>query len=142
MKKLSLSLAILCLLPLVFIGCGQFAGDNPEGVTGGANGYGILLPGMESGHDLGGLVGTWRHDYQSGEYEVITLSSNGAFTYRYYYNNILDDSFDGTVSTSGDYLQIQITGGESLTLPYTLEGNYLTIDWGNSGGIILYHRVD
>jgi hypothetical protein len=142
MKKLSLSLAILCLLPLVFIGCGQFAGDNPEGVTGGANGYGILLPGIVSGNNLGGLVGTWRHDYRAGEFEIVTLSSNGSFTYRYYIDDILDESLDGTASVSGDELFVEVYGGNSLTLPFVLEGNYLTIDWGESGGVVLYFRVE
>jgi hypothetical protein len=141
MKKFILYLTMLAVLPLAFMGCSTISGDNPMGTTGGGDGYGVIDPANSYGSGIGELEGTWRHDYNPGEFEMVVVSSNGGFVYTYYYNYSLDDEFYGTCYASGNILYVDVVGNYPLTLPYELSGDYLTLDWGQSGGEVVYHRV-
>jgi hypothetical protein len=142
MKRTFLYLSILFILPLIFLGCAQNTGDNPEGDTGGDNGYGVLAPSTTQGGDGGtdALLGTWRHDNGPGDYETATFNSDGTMEYKYYVDYALDDESHGTYSASETDLYIDFISGPSYTVAYAITGSYLTIDW--DGDIIEYYLID
>ena len=140
----NIKIIYIAFVVLVFIisGCGQGSGDNPVGVTGGsANGYGSQYESEGDNGSNGGngsdneLIGKWRHDYDAGEYETFSFSSDGTFYYEYYYNYQLDYSFSGTYSVNGN--QLTMEGMPPVT--YSISGNTLTISF--QGEEIHYYRV-
>jgi hypothetical protein len=144
MKKIILFFPILLLLALFLTNCGQLAGENPVGVTGGNdNGYGStgsgLWPGGGGGGGGGSIVGRWRADYPDGSYEILNFSSNGDFqVLDYDRNGILLFSFSGTYSVSGNQLTLMTSAG-NVTITFSISGNTLTIFFDT--GPVAYRRI-
>jgi hypothetical protein len=83
MKKIICITTSIFLAMLFMAGCANWGGNNPVGVTGGSeSGYGessdLNLPPSGS-QPSGQLVGTWRHDYGGGDYELLEIKSNGQY---------------------------------------------------------------
>lgn len=140
MKQAILFLSILFILPLMFLGCAQNTGDNPEGDTGGDDGYGVFSPNTTAGSDPADLVGFWRHDYEPGEYETVEINDDGTLEIKYYIDYMQDDETHGTYSASETELYVILQGGQPQAVPYTLSDyNHLIVEWNNE--TVEYYRV-
>jgi hypothetical protein len=129
MKQI-ISYFITCLLfSFVLVGCAQWGGDNPVGITGGGDdGYGqnsaLNLPQPSDG-TTNDLVGSWRYNVNQSTYMIWTFSINGNLTATYYYNDNYYSSY-GTYSTSGNSITYTLQQ-QTSTGTYTIRGNHLTI---------------
>lgn len=143
MKKRVLYLMIFAVLPLIFLGCGTFCGENPMGNTGGEGGYGFLNPantmtGEEI--DVDEIYGAWRHDEISpGNFEILYIMPNGTFTIYEYIGYQIDDITSGTYSYTSTHLTINIQGQGTQVCQYEFTGNTLTIHYNS--GTVQYYRV-
>ena len=130
MKVTFTILSRLVLVILIFSGCANWGGNNPVGITGGSDqGYGeakdLDLPSVGSGSEAS-LIGSWRHEYSSGEYEIITFNQNGKFSMSYYDDGFLQFSFSGNYSTSGTSITLFVEG-QPLSGNYSIQGDELTL---------------
>ena len=132
-----ISLAIFFL-----VSCANWGGNNPVGVTGGSEqGYGesgdLNLPssGSESAEKL---IGTWRHDYGGGDYEILEFKSNGKYEVEFYENNDYEFGYSGNYSVSGNIITLWIEG-QPITVTYSLSGDQLRLSQG--GETAIYYRV-
>jgi len=132
MKKIILYLTMLAVLPIMFMGCATYCGDDPEGDTGGGNGYGVIDPANSFGGGSGSLIGMWRHDFSNIEYELVLLSDNGSIEIVDYYNGNIEDSWYGTYTYSSTTLYIALQGEEPETYSYELNGDYFTLYFGEN----------
>ncbi len=142
MKKRILNLVILTVLPMIFLGCGTFCGENPMGNTGGEGGYGFLNPANSmTGQEINvnEIYGTWRHDYAPGEYEILYIQQGGSFAVYEYYDYSLEDFFYGTYTYTSTHITITIQGQSPQVFQYEFTGNTLTIHYNS--GTIQYYRV-
>lgn len=141
MKKLILNLVMISILPILFLGCGTFCGENPMGDIGGEGGYGILNPANNmAGHDGGEdeIYGVWRHDYEPGEYDLLYIQQGGSFSLYEYYDYSLDDFVYGTYTYTSTEITINIQGQGTEVCQYEFTGNTLTIHYYS--GTIVYYR--
>jgi hypothetical protein len=132
------------MIPFIFlfllIGCAQWGGDNPLGITGGSNnGYGknndLNLP-DGSGQIDPDLVGVWSmYDYPY--LLVYTFNADGSFKIEEYYYDSLDDSYEGTWSASGNILTLSSNEGSAI-MTYEINGNQLTLTEGDY--VLVLHR--
>lgn len=128
MKKFIILFSTVLLILLIFTGCSNWGGNNPVGVTGGSEqGYGQGTGAGENINIL--LIGTWRHDYYSNHYEIITLSSNGTWDYKEYYYDILNEHEFGAFSVSGNTITVIMEGEEPFTVEFSINGDELTLTY-------------
>jgi hypothetical protein len=142
MKKSILTLAILSILPFVFLGCGTYCGDNPMGDTGGEGGYGLLNPANFMTGDGGGaseIYGIWRHDYNPGEFDLLYIEQNGNFMLYEYYDYQIDDYVTGSYTYTSSVINITIQGQGTQVCQYEFTGTTLTIHY--NAGTIEYYRA-
>ncbi|TFH01293.1 MAG: hypothetical protein E4H13_05285 [Calditrichales bacterium] len=142
MKNKISVITFIALAMLLIIGCANWGGDNPMGITGGSEqGYGksndLDLPAPESG-PAENLVGTWRHNFAPGEYEIIEFKSNGKFTIDYYENYRRQYEISGNFTTSGKTLTFWIEGQPSEAT-YTLINDRLSLTL--QGETTIFDRV-
>lgn len=132
MKYLKIStLVFLVFIFCLILACGQGGNTNPVGVLGGGDtGYGKNAPTFESedgGGDDTSIVGSWRHDVSTDEYEILIFGADGSFVDRYYYYGTQYE-IQGTYSVSGDYLTIMSsTFVEATTVRFSISNDTLTI---------------
>ena len=133
----SISLAIFFL-----VSCANWGGNNPVGVTGGSEqGYGessdpnLPSSGSESPEKL---IGTWRHDYGGGDYEILEFKSNGKYEVEFYENNDYEFGYSGNYTVSGKTITLWIEN-QPFTLTYSLSGDQLRLSQG--GETAIYYRV-
>jgi hypothetical protein len=141
MKKY-LSYLIVSLLAGLIVGCAQWGGDNPLGITGGGKeGYGqnndLNLPEITGKIDPA-LVGVWRTDESYSGLEL-TLNADGSFTAEIYIEGELDEILEGTWGVSGENLLLTVEG-DTIFCPFTYYGNSMTISY-QGDTIILYRRL-
>lgn len=142
MKKRVLNLVILAILPLIFLGCGTFCGENPMGDIGGEGGYGILNPANNmSEHDNGEneIYGVWRHDYEPGEFDLLYIQQDGTFIYYEYYDYSLNDVFYGSYTYTSTHITLHVSGQGTQVCQYEFTGDTLTIHYNS--GTVQYYRV-
>jgi hypothetical protein len=142
MKRNFLYLSMLLILPLMFLGCAQNIGDNPDSETGGGdNGYGVFSPSMTNGDgNLQDLIGTWRHNSPQNDFETVQFNDDGTFEIRYYVDGVFDSEDHGTYTASESQLFVEFTGGPSYVISYTLSGDILIVDWND--GTLEYFRIN
>ena len=131
--KRYISYFITCLsFTIMIVGCAQWGGDNPIGITGGSEeGYGqngALNLHQPSDGNNPDLVGSWRYIISQSSYTIWTFSSNGNFTVTSYYGETITTRY-GSYSTSGESISITIQQ-QSNTGTYSIQGNHLTITLG------------
>jgi hypothetical protein len=133
----SISLAMFFL-----VSCANWGGNNPVGVTGGSDqGYGessdLNLPssGSESAAEL---IGTWRHDYGGGNYEIFDFKSNGRYEIYFYENNNYEFGYSGNYTVSGNTITLWVEG-QPMMVTYSLKSNRLTLFL--EGNPTTYYRV-
>jgi len=130
-----LYLSAIALLAVIG-GCGHMTGTSPTGVTGGEGGYGIHS--QSFGYDDSGPLGTWRQNYDSGEYEYAIFSSDGNIRFEEYEDDIMCDFSDGTFSVSGNVITIVVDGDEWV-VPYEISGDRLTLVFESDPWI--FHKI-
>lgn len=142
MKRTISVITSISLAMFLLVSCANWGGNNPVGVTGGSEqGYGessdLNLPssGSESAVKL---IGTWRHDYGGGNYEILEFKSNGRFEIAAYENNNLEFSYSGNYTVSGNTITLYIEG-QPVTATYSISGDRLTLFLG--GNPTTYYRV-
>ena len=142
MKRYILYLFTPALLFLMMIGCAQWGGDNPMGITGGGEeGYGknndLNLPSASGGIDRD-LVGTWRTT--GGQYHsyLFTFNADGTFIMEEYYGDYLAANIDGNYSVSGVILTL-ISLDDYLVYTYFINEDILTLSDGENE--LVLHRL-
>jgi hypothetical protein len=141
MKKIFYASTGILLTVLLLVGCARWGGNNPVGVTGGSEeGYGEFkdLGIISSSGSSAQLVGTWRHDYGGGDYEILEIQSNGRFQISVYDNNNLELEYSGNYTVSGNTITLWIEG-QPVTVNYSLDGDFLTLFF--EGEQTTYYRV-
>jgi hypothetical protein len=129
------------LLAVLFLGCAQWGGDNPLGITGGSKeGYGqhndLNLP-DGSGEIDPDLVGVWSmYDYP--DMLVYTFMVDGTFKIELYYYDSLDETTEGTWNVYGNQLTLRPDGGRTEVVTYQINGNQLTLTQGDY--VLILHR--
>jgi hypothetical protein len=142
MKRYLTYSIISLFFTILIIGCAQWGGDNPLGITGGSEeGYGqgsdLNLP-DPSGGSNSNLVGSWRYNYpDSYDYMTWTFNANGNLEVRYHLDGE-DFSLFGTYSTSGNAITINLFQ-EPVDGTYSINGDQLTIYI--EGDVIILYRV-
>lgn len=142
MKRVIYIIAVFVMLSIILESCSQWGGNNPVGVLGGGEtGYGeydnIAGIGGES-ENFPSIVGSWRHNFSSGEYTIIKFFSNGRWESHVYEEGILNTVYIGSFSISGNKLTI-IASGESFTITYSINDDKLTLVFPD--GSIVYFRI-
>ncbi len=129
------------MIPAIFvfllIGCAQWGGDNPLGITGGSEeGYGqngdLNLPQPADGNIIDPeLIGMW---VTAGQWVQTTytfaFNASGTFTI-VIHSTKFTQVMEGTYSVSGNTLTFNIYGGETLVYTYSVNNNHLTLDDGD-----------
>jgi len=119
------------LILLFIVGCANWGGNNPLGVTGGSeNGYGknqdLNLP-TSNGGGSQNLIGTWRSDTGADDYEIIIFNSNGTYDVRIYEDGIFQFGLSGSYTVSGNQITLEYEG-EFIVLFYTLSDDRLILN--------------
>jgi hypothetical protein len=112
---------------LLLSGCGYLAGNDPEGVTGGhIGGYGSFGTNYSGGYEE--LYGDWRHNGQSGSYEILTFHSNSEVQIEFFDATGTSQSVhSGSYAISGNRLDMSVNGWMSGSYTLSIETNTLTI---------------
>ena len=112
---------------LLISGCGYLAGNDPEGVTGGhEGGYGSFGTNYNGGYE--DLYGDWRHNNQSGDYEVLTFHSNAEARIELFNADGNSQAIHGgSYAISGNRLDMSINGWMSGSFTLSINDNTLTI---------------
>ena len=133
------------LILLFIIGCANWGGNNPLGVTGGSeSGYGknqdLNLPAPQMGGDQN-IVGSWRNNTGVGaeNYEIITFKSNGEFEIRIYEDGIFQFGFGGDYTVSGNQITLYYEEVPAVVLTFQLINDQLTLFY--DGESETYYRV-
>jgi hypothetical protein len=140
MKQFINYLMIPAIFVFMLIGCAQWGGDNPLGITGGSKqGYGenndFSLP-ETSGEIDPNLVGKWS-SYGDIFIIVFDFYADGTFTREEYYDRESNGSAEGTWSVSGDILTLR-SSGDTQVYTYFINDNQLTLFYGDY--VLVFYR--
>jgi hypothetical protein len=127
---------------LLIIGCAQWGGDTPLGITGGSeDGYGktgdLAAPATSDGQVDDQLIGSWRSAAGGSQYTILTFYANGDFEIDYYYQDQYWYGLEGTYSVSGNMINMYFDG-DSDSGTYSITGNRLIIT--TDGRSTTYYR--
>jgi len=124
---------------LLISGCGHLEGNDPEGVTGGHDGgYGSFGTNLDGGYQE--LYGDWRHNQESGDYEILTFHSNGEAQIEFFNAAAVSQSVhSGSYAISGSRIDISVNGWVSGSFAMSLNASTLTLAQNDQS--ISYTRV-
>jgi uncharacterized protein (TIGR03066 family) len=129
---------------LVLLGCSQWGGSNPIGVTGGGNsGYGGETSQIDITVDYSQLIiGTWRSVETSTEGTTTTTMTFEADNEVYINinDNGYNDYYYGTYTLNGNVLTLLING-DTITSTCTISNDKLYITIEEFGGTLVLTRV-
>jgi len=128
MKRLIVLISTVFLGLLIISSCGELAGNDPEGVTGGhEGGYGSFGTGY-SGYDYDYILGNWRHVENLGDYHVLIFHSDGTLVAEFFNSSgIAQYTQTGTYFISGNRLDFNVSGWQSGSGTVTFGANTLTL---------------
>jgi hypothetical protein len=136
-------LSVILVSFLILIGCSQWGGSNPVGVTGGSeSGYGATAGEDVSIDYVQSIIGTWENEeFVEGQTvrTVVIFGANKNVSISRYVNGSNYDYMNGTYQINGSVLTLMISG-ETLVLTCSIRGNKLyTTD--DEGVTVVYTRV-
>jgi len=139
MHKIVINLLIF-FIPIVMISsCANWGGENPVGVTGGSgSGYGEM-ENWNPATDFNQLVGSWRFDYDDGDYIIFTFSADGSLVIDQYVNYDIYNTIISNYTVEEDILTITLYG-ENIQYTFSISGNILTLYIG--GEQMNFYRVN
>jgi hypothetical protein len=132
MKKSNFLLFVI--MPFV-LGCSQWSGDNPVGVSGGGeSGYGKTI-----NTDQMVIVGVWRDTNNANEisYRQYTFNANMTYNYQLIFENIIYDEETGVYEMRGDIL-LMYSGMHTSEYRIFLSGNQMILESSDDYQLILF----
>jgi len=128
MKRLIVLISAVFLGLLIISSCGELAGNDPEGVTGGhEGGYGSFGMGY-SGEGYEFILGNWQHTENQGDYYILSFNSDGTLNTEFFdASGSSLYSQTGTFNISGNRIDLNVEGWQTGSGTFAVEGNTMTL---------------